>query len=408
VATAGSIVTTLTNDSRGFKRGMDSARKDLSGFQSAISTAKTAVAGFFAFSAIKAGVTSFAGMIKESITRIDDLGAAATKIGVGTEFLSELQFAAALSDTSIEDLNKGLTQMALIIGKGGGSGSPEEAFMRLVDEIAAIEDPMQRAKAAADAFGAKLGRNLLPLLIKGRKGIEELRAEARRLGGSVSEDMQAKFGLADDALKRLDASFSVLANKLASEFVPLIVDMTPKLIDFAAALSSSVVPAITETKNWVDDLVNSMSEMIFIGGKLAEGKGIRDAFKDLKEVSDFDRKAAGMRRKAVEEDIAKRIAERVAKRPESGGGATPFRRSGGGGTFDIGRGKDFFTDLKAANAPLAVASREGFDLIARAMTPAATNGPAQQLAETKKTNAILNKVAAGLAGISLPNVAPDF
>lgn len=109
------------------------------------------------------------------------------RTGMSVESLSELQYAAEQSGTSIEIVEKALKELA----KQGISGAE---FDRLADEISAIKDPVQRAQAAMKAFGRKSGTALLPMLAN----LKETRAEARRLGLVMStEDAEAADALGD-------------------------------------------------------------------------------------------------------------------------------------------------------------------------------------------------------------------
>jgi hypothetical protein len=364
------IAVTLTSDTRKFSQGMKNARQDLALFSAAAQSLKAglvaggaAIAGFFAISTVKSGLSE----LKNTIGQLDDLAAQSERLGVSTEFLSELHHAASLSDTDIEALNGGLEKLEKNLGKAtieGGDltkmlaragldadelakAGPEEAFMRIADAVSRIRDPLQRAAFVTDVFG-KSGQSLVGILSKGRAGIQELREEAQRLGVSLDSETAQKIGLADDSLKRFDASWKGLKTTLVVE----------------------VLPAITSTMNYLSRLIASW----------------RSFRKDIGD--DLER----LRRQAL---------------PKNGMGvADPNLPGKGGGLPDLDLG-GIQKDFKSFASPIAIETREGFGILARALTRDGNKSAAEkQLAETKKSNAHLSRIEDGLK--NQPKIAPPF
>lgn len=154
------------------------------------------------------------------------------RTGVAVEPLSELSYAAQQSGADVATLETGLKTMAKTIAGVQGKAkpslailrqlgltaadlegkTPDEQFKVFAEAISRVADPSVRAALAMKVFG-KAGTQLLPLMQNGAKGIEELQAEARRLGITMStEDAVAaeKFG---DQISTLSA---VLKAKLFS------------------------------------------------------------------------------------------------------------------------------------------------------------------------------------------------
>lgn len=131
------------------------------------------------------------------------------RTGIAVENLDALGFAAEQSGSNLENLEVGIKTMQRGISEGdkafGKLGisiadlknlSPDKQFEAIAERISKIKDPAQRAGAALEIFG-KSGTKLLPLMINGAAGIQELTAEAKRLGLVMSqEDAEAaeKFG----------------------------------------------------------------------------------------------------------------------------------------------------------------------------------------------------------------------
>lgn len=389
------IAVVLSANTRDFKRGMQEAQSDLKGLRMAFDSARKVAVGFFTFTSLKTGF----GVLKDTIGRLDDLAAQADRLGVSTEFLSEIQEAAKLSDTDIEALNGGLEKLEKNLGKATVEGSdltkmlkragldasqlarqgPEEAFLAIAEAVASIEDPFQRAAFVTDIFG-KSGQSLLGILSRGREGIAALRSEVRSLGGTLTSDGAAKISEADDAFKRLHIIMEGLKKDFAVAIAP---DLVPLLQDIASAMRSDVLPILKDTlsvlKEFRPELQFVVKHLTVLGQVLTFYGKLKGIWKGLNSDPFMD---------AV----------------PPGGAAGPVgaaRRN-----TDLGGPKKEM-EFKSFAKPIEIMSKEGFSLLARTLTkPSASNVGQQQLAQAKKTNELLAKIAGVIA--SLPKVAPPF
>jgi hypothetical protein len=130
-------------------------------------------------------------------------------------------------DIEIGDLSNSLRKMQVAISEAGsGSKSmletfaalglkvsdlrrlkPEDQFTALAEAISSLRDPADRARAATDLFG-RSGANLLPLFEQGAEGIRKARKEVREFGNVLNDIEVKKLQEADDAIKKLSASWS--------------------------------------------------------------------------------------------------------------------------------------------------------------------------------------------------------
>ena len=166
------------------------------------------------------GALGFA--VKSAADFGDEIDKMSKRTGFSAEALSELKFAADLSGTSLETVEKGIKRMSsfledtrdglstakLALEKFGISVadfqglSPEETFRLMLDEIAQIEDPIRRAALAQDVFG-RAGTELLPILSDGVEGLASMRQEAHDLGFVITEEAAAAAAQFNDDLLRL-------------------------------------------------------------------------------------------------------------------------------------------------------------------------------------------------------------
>ena len=395
------IAVTLTSDTRKFSSGMKSARDDLSLLSTGIKAAGVAVAGFLTFQAVKSGL----GALTDTIGKLDDLAAESERLGVSTEFLSELHHAAKLSDTDIEALNGGLEKLEKNLGKATDDGKgltdtlakfgldaqqlaaagPEEAFLRISDAAAGIRDPFQRAAFVTDLFG-KSGQSLLGILGKGREGITELRKEARLLGVSLSSDAAEKAGLADDAMKRLDSSWMGLKTTLA-------IELAPAMTSFVNWLAIDVPAGARKAKAEVDSLTNSFGDLINL---IASGPTNLFGSRKMDKLRSMMLPDKNGTARPLKGDMDVVLGE-PGEFPNRGKGAD-------GPAAAVG---DILKEFKSFAKPLAIDSKEGFSTIARALTKSTTDPVGnKQLAEQKIANKHLAKIEDGLK--NQPKIAPPF
>ena len=180
--------------------GLRRAQKRLEAFGRGLRSAGTRLAGIGA-----AAVTALLGSVKVFSSMGDTLDKMSLRTGVSAEALSELGFAAEQSGADLETLENGLKfmQRSLVdAAKGSASAqqalsmlglsvedlaglSPDQQFKALADGLAQVTDPALRTALAMEIFG-RAGTKLLPLLSAGATGIEELHAQARSLGLTVS------------------------------------------------------------------------------------------------------------------------------------------------------------------------------------------------------------------------------
>jgi hypothetical protein len=185
------------------------------------------------------------------------------RIGVSSQALSELSFAADLSGASIEsvetglrllskrmlDANQGLAEakrtfVALgieVTDVTGNLRSADEVFMDAVNAINQLGSETEKTALAQELFG-RSGTQLLPLIKSGSAGIAEMRAEAKRLGITFN-DLEANQSAAfEDALTRLGASMKGLRNTIGKALIPTLTTMS----DNIRKNISSILPVVKD------------------------------------------------------------------------------------------------------------------------------------------------------------------
>ena len=225
------------------------------------------------FAALGAGVASLAAFggvassIKSAIDAGDQLNKLSQKVGISVEALSELKFAAELSDVSIEQfqvgmkgLNDTLTKANDVTSKeaqllkalGVSAKDPASALRQVADAFAALPDGATKSTLAIELFG-KAGMNLIPLLNGGSKAMDDAASSARKLGLVMSAETA-----------KAAEEFNDNMNKLGRTSQALGISLTGKVISGLAEFTSGLVKAKEEgalTNKVLGDLLGTALEI---------------------------------------------------------------------------------------------------------------------------------------------------
>ena len=296
-----------------------------------------------------AGAGTVAVFAKGGLSRIGKLGDTSLQIGIASDKLTELQFAALATGASAEDLNGFIKNLNGTVHAAIGVISPaSEAFQRLGTsaeslslltpdkQFAAIKlgfDGLPDAAAKADAavkIGGEAGLKLFKLLGLGAKEFEALKAKSATTGFTVKPEDLAKVQATNTAFSLIGATLEGVTNKLAVALAPAIsvaadsftnlfagldkdgsffgslvdgmVGGVAKIADTAVSLSlvfrdvfSGISKAIGSTIAYIGKLLESVASVV------PSLQGVADSVKKIgKTVNDFGVKQADGATKARE------------------------------------------------------------------------------------------------------------
>ncbi len=240
---AGTGIVRLTANTKGLSGATAAARFGLKGITVAAVAAAAAVTAAFV-------IISLA--VRRTIVDLDNLAKTADKLGIATDKLSELQFAAKLTGVEVRQLNLGLQRMTRRIAEAGqGTGeavsalrelglnaadlsrqSPDEQFLRIAEAMSKVTNASDRVRLGFKLFDSE-GVGLINTLALGREGLEEMAKQARRLGVSISAIDAQKIEDANDAMTKMKALLQGLVNVITIELAPFITELAERLIDAA-------------------------------------------------------------------------------------------------------------------------------------------------------------------------------
>jgi hypothetical protein len=235
------------------------------------------------------------GMAKGALDNADALSKMAQRTGASVEALSKFQKAAKLSDSSIEGVGKGLTQLnKAMVAAQSGTGAQADAFAKLgikvtdangklrssedvmldiAEAFAGMEDGADKT-AIAMALMGRGGTELIPMLNMGRKEIE-------KLGGAMSTEFAERAAAFNDKITEMGQRFGELGIKLAEGLMPALEGMADALlglIDAFVALPAPIQLAFVAVVGFGPQLV-ALGKIFF--GLITFVKGFGAAFAAL-------------------------------------------------------------------------------------------------------------------------------
>lgn len=238
---------------------------DTSGLEKGISSATSSLGKFAKQAAVALGVAGAAGgfvaMTKAAIDNADALDNMAQRLGITVEALSRLQFAAKLSDTSIQSLQVGFRTLATNMVAGsdafsqlgislqnadGTMRSSVDVFSEIADRFAAMENGALKSSIAVDLFG-RSGLDLIPLLNEGSAGLAEFARQSDAIGNTISTNTATAAAEFNDTLDVLNSKFTGIVNNVMKAVLPALNgiadtldDVSPEAIGILAAIAGSV------------------------------------------------------------------------------------------------------------------------------------------------------------------------
>lgn len=257
MATIGVIKIAAEFATAGITKGAKTAAGALKKFEASTASVAGSVLSLKGALVGAAGAYGLTAVVRSSMEAVGSVGRLSETLGIATEDLTRLQFAANASgidtatlDGSLAKLNQGLVEVAKT-GSGPASmalrklglsahelvkAGPTESFKQLTSSLQQIQNPAERAAASLALFGSE---DIARMASLGSEGIAALESEADQLGVTLSSVDVAQVTEANGAMAKLSAAVGALGNVLAVELAPFITAATGQFISFAKASQES-------------------------------------------------------------------------------------------------------------------------------------------------------------------------
>jgi len=226
------------------KKAFSSATAGLKKVGGAVANAKTAIVGLV-------GAAGFGALISSSLKAGDSLAKTASKIGVTTEALSGLRYAAELTGVSSETMDMALQRFTrraseAALGTGEAVGAlkelnldaeslvklPLDEQMGLVaDAMAGVGTQSDRVRIAMKLFDSE-GVALVNTLAGGSVALETMAEEADDLGISLSGVDAKAIEKANDSFTKAKTAIMGVVQAMTVEFAPIIEDLSNRFVAF--------------------------------------------------------------------------------------------------------------------------------------------------------------------------------
>lgn len=199
----------------------------------------------FAGGAAAAGIF---GIANSTASLGDNVAKSADKMGISTDALQELRYAAERSGVSTQKLDSSTERFVKRLGEarqGGGAAAkayeqlglnasqlaeltPDAALSVVADRLAQVENHTDKVALAAQFFGRE-GVAMVNMLSSGSAGLEQLRADARATGYVLSDEAARDAEVFKDAMLDAELGMAGMKNTIGAELMPAITDLMRNL-----------------------------------------------------------------------------------------------------------------------------------------------------------------------------------
>lgn len=319
----------ITADASGFTRAVQIAQGAIQKLGAEMASIQAMSSKGFAFMGINgltlsatAAAAAVLTLTKNAADYGDQLDNMSQRTGIAVEELAKLQYAAKLSDTSSEALQKGVTTLSsmmvaaasgadassklfekygIAVRKADGSiKSSTEVLYELADLFATMPDGVEKTSMATEFFGKKMGVELIPLLNQGGAALKAMGDEAERLGLVLSKEQAAAAAEFNDNLDRMSAAAGSLGKSIGNELIPVMNTFMQKLLlarDNKLSIGQILFDVLPK------QTASTAEQIASVSASLDKLNAKRDAL-----ISENAKTGAGVDTSGIEKDIARQEA----------------------------------------------------------------------------------------------------
>lgn len=291
MANIGNLIADLSVNDAKFKRDLQGASRSVNSFaaKSNVYMAKVSkkwdsiTKSVFSFKGALAATASAAAMgyfVKKSLDVGDTIAKTADRIGISTDALQELRYAAEINGVQFDQMDKAVTAFTKRLGEmkqGTGAlhtyltkldkdfekqvisaGSTEEAFNMIIKRMREMESQSDRAALGAAAFTRTAGVAMTKMV----DSVDELRDRARKLGIVLDENLLRGAEAANDAITDLDYVIKANLNRTVLELAPTIVDIASRMTEWVAANDDMLKQKIPEYLEKIENVFKKIWEIV--------------------------------------------------------------------------------------------------------------------------------------------------
>lgn len=261
MSSLGSLVVSLAMDTARFAADVGKAAQQMTRLSKEAAKIGAAIGA-----SVGTGLVAVGALVKQSIDAADATSKMAQSLGLATEEMSRLAYAAELSGLSQEQLGASLGKLSKLAGDAAAGGkTANDVFTAMgvkvtdangklrptsdllgdvADKFSQYEDGAAKTALAMEVFG-KSGAQMIPFLNQGRDGLSELAEEADVLGLTLTQSAGRAAEQFNDNLTRLSKAKIGLGNLIAQALLPTLEKFTNQM--FASAKETGAFQRAAET-----------------------------------------------------------------------------------------------------------------------------------------------------------------
>lgn len=242
-------------------------------------------------SAVKQVAQEIVNTVKETAKWADELNTLSQQTGLSTDKLQEFEYMAGLIDVDVSTITGSLRKLTNNMqSAASGTGSAYEAFNSLgvsvtdadgalrnnydvfldvIDALGKMTNETERDALSMDIFG-RSAMELNPLIIAGSDAIQDYADEAHEMGYVLDQDAVGKLLETQDALDRLQNTFTGFKNTMVASIAPGITEAINSVMSFLKG-DTSLEDFLSQITEKTHEIAETMPERIEeISGAIVE------------------------------------------------------------------------------------------------------------------------------------------
>ena len=213
----------------------------------------------------------------------DQIAKHSAKLGISTDAYQEMSYWASQNGISIQSMERAVGRLNQRIGLAAtgnkkyadaleslginlndvrdGTLSTEEVMVQVLQSLSQLENEQLKSAMAANLFGTRLARDLMPALQDSSMTIEEAREAAERLGLVIDEETIKAGVRFQDNLTDVKAALSSVSQNVMGQLIPIFNTLMEWFLENVPAIQALIrdgAAVVRTAVGWVVDIIQTV------------------------------------------------------------------------------------------------------------------------------------------------------
>lgn len=246
------LIINLSAETASLTRGLEKATNDVNKFARNIEKSMDSLKAVGATLLVSLGLDKLGDALTSTIERMTAMEKKSQQLGVSTQVLGGLEYAARLTNTSTEALDNGLAKLAKtalttaekgdkatgafkmlgiqVTDNQGRLRSSDQLFLDIADKFSKMEDGSTKTALAMQFFG-RAGAELIAVLNLGSTGLAGMSEEAIKLGIAFGPEAAAMAHEAEQNFLRMELALTGLKNQAVLPLLPVVAELAKEMVE---------------------------------------------------------------------------------------------------------------------------------------------------------------------------------